>query len=532
MLFSMIMTAIFCGLFKNIFGYFSIVYGVALACLLAFAFWSYDMYSSGLDTVTLLTKTNKFLTFHTCITFNLLYAVFSNLGLVSSYLMWSNPYIAKIIRSIVFYRMYYLLVFCLLYIAFIFSPTSFIGVTSLLLMSNYIFLILFMAVLQSFLKVDEFTFENFKCIILPSLITFVVFFSFIAIVSNYDILLGSCMVYFKELVYAVNNYHLLDFLENYMLCMDGNSPGNLSGLGEGSNTNPTPNPVPNDVIYPMPDEMDVDEYTDFTIDYARDKGLPYDLDTLYNAKGLSYDIAYMKGEKISYETISNVRLELTDLFPLNPDLVKPLTSIEGVNYERFGGNTYVASDISKEGKVSELDYKKIFKGKNFIRVSLDKVYPVLDYIKEYELHRSRIYASTNYLDAVLFTDNFRGYDIASDLRNVNWFEQLSKVKEPKAYESQTNMLHTTLLSNIFLQKDGYMFGPENRNVGGVADMVITKHGNPFAHVEYKSYDGEAFTSAFAQGKKYIYTHNSLKMEDLFGIYGKAEKMSFFIVKED
>lgn len=76
-----------------------------------------------------------------------------------------------------------------------------------------------------------------------------------------------------------------------------------------------------------------------------------------------------------------------------------------------------------------------------------------------------------------------------------------------------------------------MFGPENRNVGGVADLIIDKYGSPFAHVEYKSNDGEPFVSAFAQGKKYTYLHSSLKIEDLFGIYGKGENVSFFIIKE-
>lgn len=36
-------------------------------------------------------------------------------------------------------------------------------------------------------------------------------------------------------------------------------------------------------------------------------------------------------------------------------------------------------------------------------------------------------------------------------------------------------------------------GPENRNVAGVADVVITKHNAPFVHIEYKSsINGPAF----------------------------------------
>ena len=83
------------------------------------------------------------------------------------------------------------------------------------------------------------------------------------------------------------------------------------------------------------------------------------------------------------------------------------------------------------------------------------------------------------------------------------------------------MLYTSLLAEIFKLKDGFLIGPENRNVGGVADLVITKHNAPFVHIEYKPLDGNGFSSLLAQSKKYLYMHNLLNVDDMFGIYAKG-----------
>lgn len=203
--------------------------------------------------------------------------------------------------------------------------------------------------------------------------------------------------------------------------MNDNNPGDFYGLGESSNTNPTPNPVPDNVIFPMPDNEDEGQYTDFTLHHMRDKNLPYDFDSVQIAKGLAYDMRYMKGEKITYGTANNQRLELTDVFNLNPELVKPLASVCGQyafpKYVGLDHNTFVSSEVLKDNDVTSMDYKKIFKGKNYIRVGVDSVYPVLDYMKQYEDNRLNIYAKAKYLDTVFFTEVFKKYDIVSDLRN-------------------------------------------------------------------------------------------------------------------
>jgi hypothetical protein len=83
------------------------------------------------------------------------------------------------------------------------------------------------------------------------------------------------------------------------------------------------------------------------------------------------------------------------------------------------------------------------------------------------------------------------------------------------------MLYTSILAEIFKLKDGFN-GPENRNVVGVADVVITKHNAPFVHIEYKSsINGPGFSSLLAQSKKYLYNHNLLNVDGMFGIYAKG-----------
>lgn len=51
------------------------------------------------------------------------------------------------------------------------------------------------------------------------------------------------------------------------------------------------------------------------------------------------------------------------------------------------------------------------------------------------------------------------------------------------------------------------------------------------HIEYKSLDGDSFSSLLAQSKKYLYKHNLLKVDGMFGICAKGNLVSFFIVND-
>lgn len=423
----------------------------------------------------------------------------------------------------------------------------------LLLIKYYIFLILFITISVCFLKVNKFTFDNFKKIIL-FLIIIIIFNIITGVVCNLDILQSSCTTYCKKLICIIDKPHLLDLLNNYILHMDSNNSldqiMDLSGSTTNFNSNPNPNPTPNNtiVLTSTDDDDDDDDKPYFVVDHMSRLNLPYDLDGLILSQGLGYDIDYMIGENINY-LVNKTPVTLTDVIGLDYSLKKDISSLhllsktEGESNSHIGNtgikdyhvsidnNTFVLDNFHKDKPYYEFEYKDIFKKENFVRISNEQVYPILDYMKKFEVNNFNRTIFSNNLDLVSFNHELGDYCIASDLRTIEWRVQSSKVKEPGAFEGETTMLYTSILAEIFKLKDGFLIGPENRNIGGVADVVINKHNAPFVHVEYKSLDGAGFCSLLAQAKKYLYMHNLFTVDGMFGIYAKGNLVSFFLINE-
>lgn len=101
-------------------------------------------------------------------------------------------------------------------------------------------------------------------------------------------------------------------------------------------------------------------------------------------------------------------------------------------------------------------------------------------------------ANMDSLDLVIYNANLGSYHIGSDFRTEEWHKQSASAKISGAYEGETTLLYTSPLALTFKLMDGFLLGPENRNEGGIADVIITKHNKPLVHVEYKSQDGNGF----------------------------------------
>lgn len=245
----------------------------------------------------------------------------------------------------------------------------------------------------------------------------------------------------------------------------------LSGSTTNFNSKPNPNPIPNNTIVPTPVDDDDYFYNSVTHDMLR-LILPYDSHGLDISKGLGYHMDYMIGENINY-MVNNTPVTLTDVICLDNSLKKDISSLYllsktvGEYTSHIGKtgnkdyhvlidkNTFVLGTLYYNKRYCELEYKEIFKSGNYVRISKDQVYPMLDYMNKFEknnLNRTKI---SNNLDPVDFKHMLGDYLIASDLRTKEWDVQSAKVKEPRAFEGETTMLYTSILAEIFKLKDGF-----------------------------------------------------------------------------
>lgn len=122
------------------------------------------------------------------------------------YIPLANPYLNKSITKVIYYIAYYFSLYVLLYITFICSPLTLIGTISLLLMKNYTYFILFMAVSRCFLEFNDLSFSNLKNVILR--ITSLFFCLSIVGVYSINVLLYECTIYYEQLTFTINNTYL------------------------------------------------------------------------------------------------------------------------------------------------------------------------------------------------------------------------------------------------------------------------------------------------------------------------------------
>jgi len=168
----------------------------------------------------------------------------------------------------------------------------------------------------------------------------------------------------------------------------------LSGSTTNFNSKPNPNPIPNNTIVPTPVDDDDYFYNSVTHDMLR-LILPYDSHGLDISKGLGYHMDYMIGENINY-MVNNTPVTLTDVICLDNSLKKDISSLYllsktvGEYTSHIGKtgnkdyhvlidkNTFVLGTLYYNKRYCELEYKEIFKSGNYVRISKDQVYPMLD----------------------------------------------------------------------------------------------------------------------------------------------------------
>lgn len=190
-----------------------------------------------------------------------------------------------------------------------------------------------------------------------------------------------------------------------------------------------------------------------------EQNLPYD--GLVISKGLGYKMDYMFGEKIYY-IVNNTPVMLTDVIDLDNRLKKDISSLYLVSdrvaefpshiyktdieiyHTPVDYNTFVLDNLFSNKRYFELEYKDIFRDGNYVRISHDQAYPILDYMNKFEKKNLNRANFSNNMDSVNFKYVLGDYHIASDLRTKEWHNQSSKVKQPRAFEGETTMLHTSV----------------------------------------------------------------------------------------
>lgn len=381
---------------------------------------------------------------------------------------------------------------------------SFFGNISILILDHYIYFMPTLIVL-CILKQRPLSLSNV-------LFTLTTYFSIWYTIQSFlsEICIQKKLVKFISI--CANNIEAIfnDYLVHYTVLMSGNS-SNSDSLPEGSNTSSnrggSPNPDGDITINDNNSEDEGEEnYHDPTTLLMDDKGT------------------------INYEAIqTNVAKE-----HLNRKVsIKTLENLGFVNKDgRLGMPKQInATDLDKSNLSARFTKEGVLK-RNYINVDGTYAIPTNNMNSIMRSINHNITGSSGKLGDI------SNITLDRDLLDPTLNKQIKTINQTSNDESETVGLWNMVMGKIFLSKDGYIYGPENKSGKGRVDGLI-KWSDPshdvidwyaLAHVEYKSPQGDPLW--FLIGQAQNYAEHSKYTEGSFAICVKGTLIGFFVYSPD